>query len=260
MEIASERNSTHENNFDARKYLDIYYAIDPVTQQVDIESRFILSFLHKVFASGLVEGENLIEIGSGPVLYHILSACERFNKIYLTDYFEANLQEIEKWLKGDKNAFDWTPYFKFVCDLESNGSTPKDKEKKIRKSVTLMRCDVTKANPLQPVSLPQTDCVIISGCLICACKTFDDFTDALKNIVSLIRPGGYLTIVDYLGASYYLIGDEKFPVLSLDEDIVRKAVAGAGCAIDEFKTSDNFDIPHETFDCKRVFCLLAHKL
>ncbi|CAI9609228.1 unnamed protein product, partial [Staurois parvus] len=138
---------------------------------------------------GRVEGNSLVEIGAGPTIFHILSACENFKQIYLTDYVEGNLQELEKWLKGDKKAFDWSGHLKYVCEIENHRSTEEEKAEKIRRKVSLMRCDVTKANPLEPNSLPQADCVIVGGCLICACKNREDFQTALKNIVSLIRPG-----------------------------------------------------------------------
>ncbi|OCT72553.1 hypothetical protein XELAEV_18035533mg [Xenopus laevis] len=259
MESDSETHSTCDNNFDARKYLEVYYGVDPKTQQVDVESKFVLGFLHDVFVSGHVAGDSLIEIGAGPVIYHIVSASERFNTIYLTDYCEESLHEIDKCLQGKKDAFDWTPYFKYVCKLEGNRSTPKDKMETMKRNIKLMKCDVTLANPLQPNTVPQADCVIVAGCLICACKTPDDFQNALNNIASLVKPGGYLIIVDYLGASYYLIGQTKLNVLSLDENIVKQTVTAAGFSIEEFKVGNNFGIPHEIFNCKEVFCLLAKK-
>uniref|UniRef100_A0A8C5PXN7 Nicotinamide N-methyltransferase-like n=2 Tax=Leptobrachium leishanense TaxID=445787 RepID=A0A8C5PXN7_9ANUR len=249
-----------ENNFDARKYLDTFYALDPETQEIDKESQFLLKFMDRIFASGHVQGESIIELGSGPSIHHILSACKCFKKIYLTDYFQENLREIERWLKDEEDAFDWKPYLKYVCNLEGNRTTPEEKAAEIRKNVLLLKSDVNKPNPLEPNQLPPTDCVIIAGCLICACKTLDDFRSAVKNIVSLVRPGGFLIISDYLGASYYVVGKDKFPLLSLDEDMVRRAIAGAGCAIEEFNMFKDFAIPEEVFDCKNVFCLLARKL
>ncbi|OCT72554.1 nicotinamide N-methyltransferase [Xenopus laevis] len=259
MESDSETNSTSDNNFDARKYQEVYYGADPKTQQADVESKFVLEFLHDIFASGHVAGGSLIEIGAGPVLYHIVSASERFNTIYLTDYYEESLHKIDKCLQGKKDAFEWTPYLKYICNLEGNTSTPKEKMEKMKRNIKLMKYDVTLANPLQPNTVPQADCVIVVGCLICACKTPDDFQNALNNISSLVKPEGYLIIVDYLGASYYLIGQTRLNVLSLDENAVRQHVTDAGFSIEEFKVGNKFGIHREVFDCKEVFCLLAKK-
>lgn len=261
MEVVSTSyNHVYDNYFDARKYLDIFYAVNPVTQKIDKESIFLLTFLNNVFSSGRVKGQSLIEIGAGPCICQILSACEIFEKIYVTDYFQGNLDEIKKWLNSENNAFDWSPYLKFVCDLENNGSTPNMKKEKLRRNVSLMKSDVTLSNPLQPNSLPLTDCVLMAGCLICACKTVTDFKTALKNIVSLIKPGGHLIISDYFGATYYFVGEAKFPLLTLNENIVKEAVVESGCKIEEFQTFKDIYFPEGAFDAKKVFNLLAQKL
>uniref|UniRef100_A0A8C5PXC5 Uncharacterized protein n=1 Tax=Leptobrachium leishanense TaxID=445787 RepID=A0A8C5PXC5_9ANUR len=254
--------STYNDCFNAKKYLEDYYSMDPETKPMTIDTRFVITTLHRIFASGLIKGETMIELGAGPVLYHILSACDTFKKIYLTDYFDGNLRQIEKCLKKENDAFDWTPYMQYVCDLEGNRCTPEEKGEKIRSKVTLLKSDVTLANPLEPVSLPKVDFVMIGACLTCACKNEEEFTASLKNIVSLIKPGGYLFIEDCLEASYYIVGDIKFSVLSLKEEMVRRAVVKAGCAIDEFEIfRDSQDsVTRDDFDRESVFCLLAHKL
>ncbi|XP_077313833.1 nicotinamide N-methyltransferase-like [Lithobates pipiens] len=138
-------------------------------------------------------------------------------------------------------------------------STEEEKAEKIRRKVSFMKCDVTKSNPLEPNSLPLADCVIIAGCLICASKNDEEFKTVLKNVVSLIRPGGHLIINDYLGASYYLVGEAKFSVLSLDENIVREAVSESGCEIQEFMTFTDLQFQEEVFNSNVSFCLLARK-
>ncbi|KYO36035.1 hypothetical protein Y1Q_0012300 [Alligator mississippiensis] len=68
--------------------------------------------------TGDVKGDILIDIGSGPTIYQLLSACEKFNKIIVSDYADRNRQELEKWLKKGPGAFDWTLVVKYVCKLE----------------------------------------------------------------------------------------------------------------------------------------------
>ncbi|XP_077312252.1 nicotinamide N-methyltransferase-like [Lithobates pipiens] len=259
MEISSvAENHAIYDNFDPKKYLDTFYAIDE-GEEMTKESSFLLTFLKNVFSSGRVEGNSLIDIGSGPSIYNILSACENFKQIYLTDYSEGNLREVEKWLKGDSEAYDWSRYIKYICKIENHRSTEEEKAEKIRRKVSLMKCDITKSNPLEPNSLPLADCVIIAGCFSCVCKKVEDFKTVLKNVVSLIRPGGYLVITDYLKTSYYMVGETKLPILTLDENIVREVVAESGCEIQEFTTFSDLNYPEELFDCKIVFCLLARK-
>uniref|UniRef100_A0A8C5WCY9 Indolethylamine N-methyltransferase-like n=1 Tax=Leptobrachium leishanense TaxID=445787 RepID=A0A8C5WCY9_9ANUR len=260
LEIVSRGGSSYENLFDSRKYLDTFYGLDPETQQVDKESKFVLSFLHRSFISGRIQGENLLEIGAGPSIWHVLSACENFQKIYLTDYSKNNLKEIKAWLDAENTAFDWTSYLEYACELDENKSTAHEKAEKIRKMVSLLRCDVTQANPLCPVELPQMDTLIIASCLICAATNKDDFTAYLKNIVSLLKPGGYLVMSEYLTASQYVVGDKIFPVLSVDEATVKRAMADSGCEIEEFSVFTDFNSQEDFFDSEDIFCLRARKL
>lgn len=67
-----------------------------------------------------VKGDLLIDIGSGPTIYQLLSACESFKDIIASDYTDQNLVELEKWLKKDPGAFDWSPVVSYVCKLEGD--------------------------------------------------------------------------------------------------------------------------------------------
>ncbi|XP_063797961.1 nicotinamide N-methyltransferase-like [Pseudophryne corroboree] len=258
--VSSSEDPVYDNNFDAKKYLDMFYRIDPKTRQVDKESDFLFTFLNDAFSSGRVKHKSLIEIGAGPSIHHILPACEYFEKIYITDYLQSNLQEIEKWLRDSSDAFDWSPYIRYVCILQNTRTTPEESAEKIRRKVSLMKCDVTKTNPLHPNSLPLTNCLLTVACLTSACKSFKEFKTALKNIVSLIKPGGHLILSDYFKAIYYVVGETKFPLLSLNEDFVKEAVSESGCETEQFKTFTEIRKPEDLFESKEVFCLLARKL
>lgn len=66
-----------------------------------------------------VSGELLVDIGSGPTIYQVLSGCEVFSKVLLTDFLEVNRQELRHWLQDDGGCnLDWTPYLQHVCKLE----------------------------------------------------------------------------------------------------------------------------------------------
>ncbi|MEE6515476.1 hypothetical protein FKM82_024270 [Ascaphus truei] len=83
---------------------------------------FALRKLHETFTPGGVEGDTLIDIGAGPTIYHLLSACEVFKNIITSDFLAQNRAEMQKWLKKDPDAFDWSPVAKFVCELEGDSS------------------------------------------------------------------------------------------------------------------------------------------
>ena len=61
-------------------------------------------------------------MGSGPTLYQVLSGCEVFERLVLTDFLEVNRRELRGWLQEQgKSSLDWTPYLQHVCKLEGRG-------------------------------------------------------------------------------------------------------------------------------------------
>ncbi|KAJ1175367.1 hypothetical protein NDU88_000655 [Pleurodeles waltl] len=209
-----------------------------------------------------VSGRTLIDIGSGPSILQLISACEAFEEIIATDFTDANRHELEKWLKNEPGAFDWSPVVKTVCELEGDREKCFEKEEKLRKKVSrVLKCDVTQNRPLDPIVLPAADCLITSLCLETACKDYEAYCAAMKNITSLLRSGGHLVIVGVLGDTFYTVGDQTFSCLELDEESVRKAVVGAGCTITRMEI---FAIPEDEHqsaltDSYANFFLLASK-
>ncbi|KAF6299399.1 phenylethanolamine N-methyltransferase [Rhinolophus ferrumequinum] len=80
-----------------------------------------LRCLAQTFATGEVFGRTLIDIGSGPTIYQLLSACAHFEDITMTDFLEVNRQELELWLREEPGAFDWSTYSQHVCLIEDKG-------------------------------------------------------------------------------------------------------------------------------------------
>lgn len=57
-------------------------------------------------------------MGSGPTIHSVLSACEYYDEIVLSDFAYNNRREIEKWLKNQEGCLDWKPILQHVCELE----------------------------------------------------------------------------------------------------------------------------------------------
>jgi hypothetical protein len=49
-----------------------------------------------------------------------MPAAKWFDEIILSDYTPANLEAQKKWLNKDKDAADWTQYFKHYSKLDGN--------------------------------------------------------------------------------------------------------------------------------------------
>ncbi|KAM8927363.1 nicotinamide N-methyltransferase-like [Pelodytes ibericus] len=247
----------YQTSFDPGAYLSAFCSFGTGRDSV---LNFRLQKCWETFRSGGVGGDVLIDIGTGPSIYQLLSACETFNSIIATDFTDRNRQEFEKWLRKEPGAFDWSELSKAVCKLEGNGVTWEEKEEKLRTRVkNVLKCDVTKSNPLDPAVIPPADGLISTLCLETACKDFTAYRTALRNISSLLKPGGHLVLIGVLGNTFYRVGNQEFFCLPLDEQSVRKAVEEAGYTI---KDMDIFLIPNVTShitDTYGNFYLVAKK-
>uniref|UniRef100_A0A8C4YIJ0 Nicotinamide N-methyltransferase n=1 Tax=Gopherus evgoodei TaxID=1825980 RepID=A0A8C4YIJ0_9SAUR len=184
---------------------------------------------------GVVTGDTLIDIGSGPTIHQLLSACESFKEII-------------------------TPVVKYMCELEGNRGKEAEKEAKLRKTIKqVLKCDVHQSNPMNPIVLPPADCLVSSLCLEAACKDLTTYRIALKNIGSLLKPGGHLVLSGVLGCSFYMVGPKRFSSLVLGEEFLREALSDTGFIIQEFEVLIRDDNTDDSCDFSGKFFILARK-
>lgn len=135
-----------------------------------------------------------------------------------------------------------------------------EKEEKLRRVVKqVLKCDVTQSRPLGAVCLPPADCLLSTLCLDAACPDLPAYRAALRNLSSLLKPGGYLVIIDALKSSYYMIGAQRFSSLSLDREAVEAAVREAGYTIEQFEVISQ-SYPPTMASNEGIFSLVARKL
>ncbi|XP_075765653.1 nicotinamide N-methyltransferase-like isoform X1 [Pelodiscus sinensis] len=251
---------TYQKDFDPAVYLETYYSFGSSNCPGNEILELYLKSLFKIFISGDVKGDTLIDIGSGPTIYQLLSACENFKEIVASDYTDRNCQELEKWLKKEPGAFDWTPVVEYVCELEGKRGKEAEKEAKLRKTIKqVLKCDVHKSNPMDPIILPPADCLISSLCLEAASKDQNTYRLALKNISSLLKPGGHLVLSGDLGCSFYMVGPTRFSCLVLREEFLREALSETGFSIQEFEVLFKDNKVGDSSDYSGMYFILARK-
>ncbi|CAN2391871.1 NNMT/PNMT/TEMT family, partial [Pristimantis euphronides] len=203
---------------------------------------FVLNNLHETFTAGGVRGEILIDFGAGPTIYHLLSACEVFDTIITSDFLEQNRRQLEKWLRKDPDALDWTHVVKYVCELEGNSNSLEKKEETLRRKVTqVLKCDALAKKPYDPVPMPEADCLISCLCLEAPCKDLEDFINTLKKFKELLKPGGHIILQSVLNCTYYYVGKKLFSSLYLTKDNLEKAFKEAGYDIVKVKVTPRAD-------------------
>ncbi|KAE8592178.1 hypothetical protein XENTR_v10018674 [Xenopus tropicalis] len=136
-----------------------------------------------------------------------------------------------------------------------------EKEEKLRGKIKqVLLCDVSKSNPLEPVMLPKVDCLISTVCLEAACRNYDSYKTALKNLSTLLKPGGHLLMAGDLGANYYEVGSNKVFSLPVNEAFLRKAVNESGYVVNKLVSFGKpEDVGYDTSDYEGFYFLHAQK-
>ncbi|XP_071584373.1 phenylethanolamine N-methyltransferase [Heliangelus exortis] len=195
-----------------------------------------LRCLAETFASGEIHGHTLIDVGSGPTIYQLLSACDHFEEIVATDYLAVNREELGRWARGEPGTFDWSPFIQHVCKIEGRGEPWQEKERRLRSRLRrILPIDVHQPDPLGTPLSPPADALLSAFCLEAVSPDHAAFSRALTHVGSLLRPGGHALLLGALGESFYLAGAARLPVVPLDEADVRGALAGAGFALRDFR-------------------------
>jgi len=101
---------------DPQGYLKYFWPEEP-----DSECKFILKFLHDVYATVNELHQRpriLLEVGGGPVVDKLISASRVAQSMIHLDASVDALIEVSKVISGNADAFDWTSRFNFIGSLE----------------------------------------------------------------------------------------------------------------------------------------------
>lgn len=218
------------SQFDPTAYLEEYYA------DLGDENLALLRFLSDTYAA-LPKGGVLLDFGGGPTIYPLISAVTRVDEVHLSDYLPANLDEVRRWLDRDPLAFDWDPFIEQVLEIETGrpGSPEAVEERahRIRGRVTrLLSCDASRSPPLDSEAAPY-DVVQTNFCAESATAHSETWRQFMANILSLLKPGGWLVMSALRGASCYAVGSRHFPAVEIYEDDLLELFTRSGLQADE---------------------------
>ncbi|XP_062309452.1 nicotinamide N-methyltransferase-like [Osmerus eperlanus] len=252
----------YQTKFDPKTYLGYCYQFAETSGQKD-NSRFVtfvLCQLSKTFSTGKFRGQRLIEVGTGPTIHTLISACEYFEEIVVSDYVDSNREEIERWLTAKDGCFDWNAHIQFVCDLEGK-RTPAVVSETIRQRVKqVLKCDICLEKPFAPVTVEPADCVVSSLCLEAACKDRDSYRRSLRAMVGLLGPRGVLVLIGDLDETFYTVGEQKFLCVSLSQEFIQETLSELGLTVLEFTLQQAQDRnQNHKCDYEASFHLIARK-
>ncbi|KAL1239859.1 Nicotinamide N-methyltransferase [Trichinella spiralis] len=208
--------------FDAKAYLSDFYS-SPVSDPAMTMMLSVLPIiaerlsLKKAPETGITR---LLDIGSGPTIHMAVVFRDKVDEIYLSDYLEQNCEQLRLWMQ-DRKPFDWRSVLGYIAQREGQATLSVEAMEVASRSKLrgVFHCDVFKPGVVDWPDYDGLGFDVVSSlfCLEFASNTVDDFTNALTNVVRLVKPGGYLILGGVLGESWCKFGGRLFSSYPLTE-------------------------------------------
>lgn len=215
--------------FNPRDYLNEYY------DQIGSENNTLLLFLAETYTK-IPQHVSIIEFGGGPTLYQLISAATKAKEIYFCDYVESNLEEVRLWKNHARTSFNWDQFFEKSLVLESNQLNTMVSSEQIEERKDILSEKLTKifqADAFQPDPLGvkfRNYFDVLSSHFVAEGITTSkqEWKKAVKNMCSLIKPGGFLITNIVKNSRYWHVGDKKFLSVKVDEDDIYTVLVEIG--------------------------------
>ena len=240
-------------NFSAQAYLKEYYS------DLNPENKMLLSFYDKFYKS-IPRVSTMLEVGGGPTIYQLISACEKVDSIVFSEFAESNRDEIKRFINGDKDAWNWDSYISYV--LEKDGKIPTAKvigkiKNKIRSKITrVIFCDIRVNDPLTPEKFPLFDLLSMGSVADSIAATEEELQTCLKNAFSMLKSGGYFVGFFAKNFKTWTQLDTIYHIYPIDEKYVRDIFPKLGLKIIDLTNSQPPDYQQ---DYEGIFAVSAIK-
>lgn len=196
-----------------KNYLKQYYDFENLVYDEVVIFKFIIHFLrmqNKKFSS-------MLDFGAGPTIHRIIPFIPYVEDIYIADYLASNLNEIKLWLKSSKNSHDWSKQIQHILRLEAINEEGKISNRKVKdrinstrtKKISLVRCNVFAKRPLPTKKV--FPLVTSFYCVDSIVSSKKEWRQAMKNLLSLVQPGGFLVLSALKDTKRYQVGQYYFP-------------------------------------------------
>ena len=230
------------NRFDAASFIRSRFP-NPEEKR----SQFYLQCFHEFYQQYHTQWDHtvarLLEFGGGPVIVPLISAAPFVSEIVFCEYSESGRKEVQLWKDSDPNAHNWMPYFKYVVNkLEGNvdSQAATVRECTLRSRIQRIAfCDINADEIILGDKVPQEHFDIIStnACIESAVNSPSEYQESLRKLKALLKPGGLLVGVQFLGATWWEVKGQRYSCFPLTEELIITLIQQTGFTILEKKTA-----------------------
>ena len=231
----------YNGDFNCKTYLQEFYSTTAGSEYEDVSVQFSLDCLHEFYMKYHNEWDKstakLLEFGGGPVICNLISAVAFVKEITFAAYTEEERKEVQLWKDIGDGAHDWSPFFQYVVNKHEQtkgGDAWKEREELLRSRLNIIPCDITQERPLGAYE-SKFDIIWTSLCLEAACHSYEQYKMAVKKLVAMLKPKGFLVMLVVEEETFYVVGQVKWKCLFLTSNQIMEAIKEAGLEIVELK-------------------------
>lgn len=198
----------------ASEYLAEYYS------EVMADEQHALAFLCES-VKRLPEVSVALDYGCGPTVHHAAALAPKALEIHLAEYLPDNRAAVQQWIDRAENAHDWNILTRYILQMEGNESPSaediEEREQATRRRITrIVGSDAGDCDPLGPAMRGYYPLVTTHYCAEGATNSKETWALYMRNIISLVQPGGTLILSACGAADFYIVGDRMFPCAGVD--------------------------------------------
>jgi cyclopropane fatty-acyl-phospholipid synthase-like methyltransferase len=166
-------------------------------------------------------------------MHRAIAASKYAFRIDMADWLADNLAEAREWLCADESAPEWKRFTKYVLACEGhsrpNNARVVQREAQTRKVVRgLYVSDARLRQPLGPTREGFYDLVMTGFCIDAISSDRAVWRRCMRNVTSMLQPGGTFIIHALHQCKAYKCGDRMFPGSNLTIDDMRDAMLENG--------------------------------
>ncbi len=213
----------------AENYYSFYYK-DGIVRDERITLGRHLDFLR---AHGSFE--HALDYGCGPTLHNAIACAPYVARLDMADRLPDNLDSVRRWAAGEPGANRWHHFTRYILECETGGNADwaeiVRREARTRSVIErLLTTDACQPFPLGRGGSGRYDLLVSGYCLDCISGERGVWRRAMRNVLSLLRPGGALLLDSLWRCSAYQVKDRWFPGANLDVDDLYQCLKDNGFA------------------------------
>ena len=195
-------------DWDAKDYLSEYYS------EILEDERHALQFLVDSLR-GLPQVDRALNVGCGPCVHHCFPLVPHAREIHCADFVAGNREAITRWIERRPGAHDWSVFAAHTLICEGGEAAPDavaQRQSATRERMTsVMPVDVRATDPLGPAARGSYALVTSHYCAEAISTDKAVFRENMKNLATLVSPGGILITSTCGAADFYKVGTRSFP-------------------------------------------------